>query len=82
MHVDLTYGCVEAIVQCNHHQTKGKKIFQIMLGNIDTITNVASHWEETYIAHFIYIKPFTSKHYLQRRQVPVQFIKLILNLYN
>ncbi|CAI9289408.1 unnamed protein product [Lactuca saligna] len=54
--------CSAYWLQCSHNQTKEnlKNLLQIMLGNINTLTNATCHWVELYIAHFLYIRPFTS----------------------
>ncbi|KAL4592262.1 hypothetical protein LXL04_005250 [Taraxacum kok-saghyz] len=54
--------CSAYWLQCSHNQTKEnlKNLLQIMLGNTTTLTNATCHWLELYIAHFLYIRPFTS----------------------
>ncbi|KAK3023131.1 hypothetical protein RJ639_043970 [Escallonia herrerae] len=53
--------CSTFWLQCGHHQTMEglKSILQIMLGNASTLSASTCHWLELYIAHFIYIRPFT-----------------------
>ncbi|KAK3040998.1 hypothetical protein RJ639_029108 [Escallonia herrerae] len=54
--------CSAFWLQCGHHQTMEglKSILQIMLGNASTLSASTCHWLELYIAHFIYIRPFTA----------------------
>ncbi|KAK9079454.1 hypothetical protein SSX86_001125 [Deinandra increscens subsp. villosa] len=54
--------CSAFWLQCSHHQTKEnlKNLLQILLGNISTLSSATCHWVELYIAHFLYIRPFTS----------------------
>ncbi|KAL3498497.1 hypothetical protein ACH5RR_041229 [Cinchona calisaya] len=49
-------------LQCEHHRTRDglKSILQIMLGNSTGLSNATLQWMELYIAHFLYIRPFTS----------------------
>ncbi|GAB4837215.1 Nucleoporin nup85 [Ancistrocladus abbreviatus] len=48
-------------VQCGHQQTKEglRKLLQIMLGNIDSLSASTCHWMELYIAQLLYTRPFT-----------------------
>ena len=34
-------------------------MLQIMLGNANILSTATFHWIELYIAHFLYIRPFT-----------------------
>nr|XP_043613650.1 nuclear pore complex protein NUP85 [Erigeron canadensis] len=54
--------CSAFWLQCNHHQTKVnlKSLLQILLGNPSILSSATYHWVELYIAHFLYIRPFTS----------------------
>lgn len=53
--------CSAFWVECGHQQTREglRKILQIMLGNTEHISSTTCHWVELYIAHFLYIRPFT-----------------------
>ncbi|KAL9226836.1 hypothetical protein vseg_002603 [Gypsophila vaccaria] len=53
--------CSAFWVQCGHQQSREglRKLLQILLGNRDHITSATCHWVELYIAHSLYIKPFT-----------------------
>lgn len=54
--------CSAFWLQCSHHHTREnlKLLLQIMLGNTSTLSSATFHWVELYIAHFLYIRPFTS----------------------
>ncbi|KAF5773318.1 putative nucleoporin [Helianthus annuus] len=54
--------CSAFWLQCSHNQTKEnlKNLLQILLGNTSTLSSATCHWVELYIAHFLYIRPFTS----------------------
>lgn len=54
--------CSAFWLQCEHHHTRDglKNILQIMLGNSTSLSNATFHWIELYIAHFLYIRPFTT----------------------
>ncbi|XP_027183264.1 nuclear pore complex protein NUP85 [Coffea eugenioides] len=54
--------CSAFWLQCEHHQTRDglKNILQTMLGNSTSLSNATFHWMELYIAHFLYIRPFTA----------------------
>ncbi|KAK9683763.1 hypothetical protein RND81_10G163100 [Saponaria officinalis] len=53
--------CSAFWLQCGHQQSREglRKLLQILLGNRDHIASVTCHWVELYIAHSLYIKPFT-----------------------
>lgn len=53
--------CSAYWLECGHQQTREglRKMLQIMLGNTDHISATTFHWVEQYIAHFLYIRPFT-----------------------
>lgn len=48
-------------LKCGHQQTREglKNMLQIMLGNTSSLSTATFHWIELYIAHFLYIRPFT-----------------------
>ncbi|PWA56885.1 hypothetical protein CTI12_AA411940 [Artemisia annua] len=54
--------CSSFWLQCSHHQTREslKNLLQIMLGDTNALSSATCHWVELYIAHFLYIRPFTS----------------------
>ncbi|KVH90331.1 Nucleoporin Nup85-like protein [Cynara cardunculus var. scolymus] len=54
--------CSAFWLQCSHNHTREnlKLLLQIMLGNTGTLSSATFHWVELYIAHFLYISPFTS----------------------
>ncbi|KAI3687758.1 hypothetical protein L1987_81460 [Smallanthus sonchifolius] len=54
--------CSAFWLQCGHNQTKEnlKILLQILLGNTRNLSSATCHWVELYIAHFLYIRPFTS----------------------
>ncbi|KAI3822450.1 hypothetical protein L1987_10040 [Smallanthus sonchifolius] len=54
--------CSAFWLQCGHNQTKEnlKNLLQILLGNTSNLSSATCHWVELYIAHFLYIRPFTS----------------------
>ncbi|KAM7493328.1 hypothetical protein LguiB_027937 [Lonicera macranthoides] len=53
--------CSAFWLQCDHQQTREglKNMLQIMLGNANILSTATFHWIELYIAHFLYIRPFT-----------------------
>ncbi|XP_076886422.1 nuclear pore complex protein NUP85-like [Bidens hawaiensis] len=54
--------CSAFWLQCTHNQTKEnlKSLLQILLGNTSTLSSATCHWVELYIAHFLYVRPFTA----------------------
>ncbi|KAH9761237.1 nuclear pore complex protein NUP85 [Citrus sinensis] len=53
--------CSTFWIQCAHRQTQEglRNMLQIMLGNTNNLCTLTCHWMELYIAHFLYIRPFT-----------------------
>lgn len=53
--------CSAFWLECEHQQTKEglRKMLQIMLGNSEHLSATTYNWVELYIAHFLYIRPFT-----------------------
>lgn len=53
--------CSAFWVECGHQLTREglRKMLQIMLGNSEHLSATTGHWVELYIAHFLYIRPFT-----------------------
>ncbi|XP_041019286.1 nuclear pore complex protein NUP85 [Juglans microcarpa x Juglans regia] len=53
--------CSAYWVRCDHNQTREglRNMLQIMLGNTHSLCTATCHWMELYIAHFLYIRPFT-----------------------
>lgn len=53
--------CSAFWIECGHQQTREglRKMLQIMLGNIGHLSATTCHWVELYVAHFLYIRPFT-----------------------
>ncbi|KAK8964724.1 Nuclear pore complex protein Nup85 [Platanthera guangdongensis] len=53
--------CSAFWVHCGHRQTREglRNLLQIMLGNMNNISNASFHWMELFVSHFLYIKPLT-----------------------
>ncbi|XP_074276492.1 nuclear pore complex protein NUP85 isoform X2 [Silene latifolia] len=53
--------CSAFWVDCDHQQSREglRKMLQILLGNTDHIAAMTCHWVELYVAHLLYIRPFT-----------------------
>ncbi|XP_051129634.1 nuclear pore complex protein NUP85 [Andrographis paniculata] len=53
--------CSRFWLDCDHQKTRAglKNMLQIMVGNASILTDATCHWIELYVAHFLYIRPFT-----------------------
>ncbi|KAM7266390.1 hypothetical protein ACFE04_004287 [Oxalis oulophora] len=53
--------CSAYWVQCGHRQTRDglRSLLQVMLGNTNSLSTSTCNWIELFIAHFLYIRPFT-----------------------
>ncbi|XP_078429021.1 nuclear pore complex Nup85-like protein [Wolffia australiana] len=47
--------------QCSHNQTREglRNLLRIMLGQLSCLNELTYHWIELYVAHFLFIQPFT-----------------------
>lgn len=54
--------CSAFWLQCGHQQTRDrlKNLLQILLGNPSVLSGATFHWLEYYVAHFLFVRPFTA----------------------